>query len=31
MDNRIDYYEIAKEELGLIMDLEKQLKKNIDR
>lgn len=30
MDNRIDYYEIAKEELGLIMDLEKQLK-NIDR
>lgn len=30
MDNRIDYYEIAKEEIGLIMDLEKQLK-NIDR
>ncbi|CRV14608.1 hypothetical protein ACUXQE_000035 [Staphylococcus saprophyticus] len=28
MDNRIDYYEIAKEELGLIMDLEKQLKKH---
>lgn len=28
MNNRIDYYEIAKEELGLIMDLEKQLKKH---
>ena len=28
MDNRIDYYEIAKEALGLIMDLEKQLKKH---
>lgn len=28
MDNRIDYYEIAKEKLGLIMDLEKQLKKH---
>ena len=28
MDNRIDYYEIAKEELGLIMDVEKQLKKH---
>lgn len=27
MENRIDYYEIAGEEMALIMDLEKQLKK----